>query len=404
MKIIMYKLISLFLLGLACNNVWAQEATIEGPTEICPSNFIVNSYELMHTCDAIDSVDWQLDYPVSILYAGTNPVTLTWSTTAASNEATLTVTYVCVDLDDSGNVVSTQRDTVELDITILNINEPVITSSSIVELACNETEFTVNVSSQPGSEVYSVTHPDCFGYTYDAANSQFNFTTDNAASGEICITVYHPECGTSKTECITVTRACEDNLTFSGASPITNSYNSVNNYITASDVSTTSFSKLEFKAGKAVLLQPGFYGNEVFLAHIGPCACLPDGTTGCFHGKAVQDNSTSVSSAQSDLQTAGTTSNSTTNQNTTLRTTTEITSNTLSIYPNPSKGTFTLQFQAQPTNANIQIFDIMGRVRKNITANRPLQSIDASELENGVYIIVVSDGEQLLKEKIIISK
>lgn len=407
MKIIIYKLISLLLLGLAYNNAWAQGVSIDGPTEICPSDLIINSYELIGTdatCDAIDNINWQLDYPVPILYSGTNPVTLTWSTTTASNEATLTVIYDCIDLDDDGNVLGTTRDTATLDITILNINEPIITSPSIVELDCNETAFTIDVSTQPGSEYYSVTQPDCFEYTYDATNSQFNFTTDNAASGEVCITVHHPSCGTSKTECITVQRACEDNLAFSSTSPITNSYHSVNNYITASDVSTTSFSTLEFKAGKAIVLQPGFYGNEVFLAHIGPCSCLPEGETGCSYGRFVQDNPTNMHVAQSKIQKVKMPDNSTTNQNTVLYSTAKAMHNSFSIYPNPSQGAFTVQFQKLPSNTIIQIFDMMGRVRKHITVNKLTQLINASDLENGVYIVVVSGQEHLFKEKIIISK
>lgn len=401
MKIIIYKLIILFLLGLTCNSVCAQ--TISGPTEICPGNIFTTSYTLNHTCDLIDSVDWQLDYPVGILYAGTNPVYITWSTTSGDDDATLTVIYNCIDLDDDGNVVSTKKDTAELDITILNIHEPIITSANVVELACNETEFTVNVTAQPGSETYSVTHPDCFNYTYNASSSQFNFTTDNAASGEVCITVYQPTCGTSRTECITITRECEDDLTFSSTSPIANSYNSVNNYITASDVSTASFSNLEFKAGKAILLQPGFFANEVFLAHIGPCSCVPNGETGCFYGRAPQSTS-GGNITRGNARRGKVNEKDATKQKTELASTLGATNSTFTVYPNPSQGRFTIHFEEQSPNTTIQIFDIMGKLQKSILTNSSIQNIDASELESGVYIIVVSSGEQLFKEKIIISK
>ncbi|BDS15617.1 T9SS type A sorting domain-containing protein [Aureispira anguillae] len=401
MKIIMYKLISLFLLGLTWNNVWAQ--TIDGPTEICPSSLLVTTYELIdYPCDAIANLNWQLDYPVSAAYGGSNPVVITWSTTGADDEAILSVTYDCINYSSDGTPVVT-KDTVELEIAILNINEPIITSSSLVELTCSETEFTVNIASQPGSATYSVTHPDCFGYSYSSSSSQFNFTTDNSASGEICITIYQPSCGTSRTECITVTRECEDNLTFSSASPISNSYNPVNNYITASDVSTASFSNLEFKAGKAILLQPGFSGDKVFLAHIGPCSCVPDGQTGCFYQRSAQSTSTGTSSTRRNPQ-SSVNPDYIAKQQTRLVSTEDAVSNAFSIYPNPSSGAFTIHFEKQPLNATIQIFDIMGRLQKSIPANNPIQVIDASELESGVYLVVVSGQEHLFKEKIIISK
>lgn len=394
MKIMIYKLIGLLILSLTWNSAWSQ--SISGPTEICPASFMTTTYELIDIpCDEIEDVDWQLDYPVPILYSGTNPVVLTWSTTGSDNDATLTVTYKCINYDEDGEPIVT-LDTVELEITILNINEPIITSSNLVELTCSDTEFTIDIASQPGGAVFDITYPDCFEYTYD--NLQFDFTTDNAATGEICITVYQLECGTSKTECVTVTRACEDNLIFSSSSPITDSYNSVNNYITASDVSTTAFSELEFKAGKAILLQPGFYANEVFLAHIGPCSCVPEGEIGCFYSRApAGSNSTNGNQRNFRFN-----SDNTTEHKEEVISTIEV--NTLNIYPNPSSGTFNIHFDELPLNTNIQIFDLMGRLRKSIPINNTIQTIDASELENGVYMIVVPSEEQLFKEKIIISK
>lgn len=391
MKIIMYKLVILFLLGLTGNRVCAQ--TITGSTEFCPSGSISTSYSLTGTsCNSISNISWSCDYIGNVTFVGSNPVLMLWTPNAGDSEATVSVSYDCITYDSENNP-QVDHETVDLDISVLNIHEPIIASSSVVELTCNETEFTVNLSAQPGSSATAdVTHPNCFGYT--SSGTQFNFTTDNSASGEICITVNQPYCGISKKECITVTRECEDNLTFSSASPIDNEYNSVNRYIAASDASTASFSYLEFKAGKGILLRPGFSSNQSFLAHIGPCSCAPVLGNGCFYQKSLQ--SVSVIDAQS--------SNDKTEEGTDLFSRVNVANNAFIIYPNPSKGMFTIHFEEQAPNTTIQIFDVMGKLLKSIPTKSLIQTIDASELDNGVYIVVVSDGEQLLKEKMIISK
>jgi len=398
MKIITYKLISFLLLVLTWNSLFAQ--TISGPTEVCPNNIINGSYSLSSgSCNTISNITWSLNSPNASIYLGTNPVNISWSASAgAGDNVTLTATYNCTTTDSNGDPVVTSN-TATLDIAILVINEPIITSSSTVNLVCNETDpFVITIAGQPGPAAYSVTHPDCFSYSY--ANNQFTFTPDGAAYGEICITINQSSCATSKTECITVARACEDNLVFSSTASITNNYHSVNNYITASNASTTSFPNLEFKAGKAITLQPGFSVGSVFLAHIGPCSCLPDGSIGCLHERAAQ--STSLSSS-----TRGSRGRLQINSNQTQKssiTSAESISSIFTVYPNPSKGLFTLHFDVMPSNATIQIFDVMGRLRKSMVVTQNQQTINASELENGVYIIVVSDQEQSFKEKIVIAK
>jgi hypothetical protein len=389
MKIILYKLIILFLLGLTGNGVCAQ--TISGPTEFCPStNSIITGYQLAdNSCGSISGVTWSFNYLGGVTIQGSNSMNMIWTPNSGDSEGTLSATYNCT----NGEV--TTSETATLDISVLNINEPIITSPSTIELTCNETTFTVDISTQPGSSAnIEVTHPECFGYTYNPSNSQFNFTTDNSASGEICITIEQPNCGTSKKECITVKRECEDNLAFSSTSSIDNEYNSVDRYITASDASTASFSSLEFKAGKAILLQPGFCSNQSFLAHIGPCSCAPVSGNGCFYQKSLQ--SVSIVNAQNSKDNMA--------QETNLLSTEDVVNNTFIIYPNPSQGMFTIHFEEESSNTNIQIFDVMGKLRKSISTNSPIQTIDASELENGVYIVVLSDKERLFKEKIIISK
>lgn len=401
MKIIMYKLVGLCLMVLIGNSLKAQ--TILGPTEFCPgNNFIVSNYTLNDgSCTDTENEEWELVYPVTSGIIGTNPIVLTWSTLGSGpDQATLKVKYDCVTYDSDGNKL-TEEKTAELIIKILNINTPIITSSSVVNLVCNETEFTVNLAPQQGSVNYSVSAPDCFSYSLSV--SQLNFTTDNAASGEVCITVSRPFCGLSEQQCITVNRDCADELHFSSSSPISSSYNSVDNYITASNVSTTSFSTAEFKAGKAITLQPGFSANEVFLAHIGPCSCLPDGSTGCFYGKSAQVTSQGGNPTRGNRRRLHVSSNQVQEEKSILAATQNI-EHAFTIYPNPSTGIFTISFDEIPSNTTIQVFDMMGRLRKSVMAEYVEQTIDVSELENGMYIIVLSSESTSSKEKIIIAK
>ena len=395
MKSIVYKQMLLFLLGLIGNNLFAQ--TISGPTEICPGiNLVTGSYTLTdNTCSSISNINWNLNYPTTSVTAGSNPVTITWSTLGSGpDQATLTATYDCTTYDSDGNP-QTQSKTATLIIYILNVNTPIIASPSSINLLCNDvTPFTISITPQPGPASYSVEHPDCFSYTY--ANNQFTFTPDAAAYGEICITIAQTSCNIEKTECITVARNCANDLTFSSASPITNEYNSVNNYIVASDVSTNTFSNVEFKAGKAVTLEPGFSANEVFLAHIGPCSCLPEGVTGCFYGKSRSSRSNRNNARSNKLV------NIPEHKMETISAAPS--ESTFGIYPNPTQGVFTIHLEEVSSDAVVQVFDLMGRLRKTVAIKHIQQTIDASELENGVYIVVLSGQERLLKEKIIISK
>ncbi|RYE00304.1 MAG: T9SS type A sorting domain-containing protein [Sphingobacteriales bacterium] len=75
----------------------------------------------------------------------------------------------------------------------------------------------------------------------------------------------------------------------------------------------------------------------------------------------------------------------------------------ISIYPNPNKGTFTVEL-AHPQNAviNIIITDISGRrlYQLNTTGNKYV--INDATLSAGLYLITVQDGNSWYCEKLII--
>lgn len=77
-----------------------------------------------------------------------------------------------------------------------------------------------------------------------------------------------------------------------------------------------------------------------------------------------------------------------------------------SIYPNPNTGNFTVNFTSQSSNAiEILVHDIRGReVYMKSYNNSPLfnQMIELTNVESGIYLVTVKDGERKEVKKIII--
>jgi len=66
--------------------------------------------------------------------------------------------------------------------------------------------------------------------------------------------------------------------------------------------------------------------------------------------------------------------------------------NSLSIYPNPANENITINLTTTSKNTSIKIYDATGRLVKNMENVKPGESaISISELENGLYLINVSD-------------
>ena len=60
--------------------------------------------------------------------------------------------------------------------------------------------------------------------------------------------------------------------------------------------------------------------------------------------------------------------------------------NSFSVYPNPSKGVFTLKFNELPKN-NIQITDMSGRIIKELNITSEVSTIDLSNYSKGIYFL-----------------
>ncbi|MCZ8286479.1 MAG: T9SS type A sorting domain-containing protein, partial [Bacteroidia bacterium] len=74
----------------------------------------------------------------------------------------------------------------------------------------------------------------------------------------------------------------------------------------------------------------------------------------------------------------------------------------LSIYPNPSKGDFTIATDKEMT---LSLINHIGQVVKTVSLNASNHyKADISNLANGLYSIIGEDRQQLIKQKIVVSK
>jgi hypothetical protein len=76
----------------------------------------------------------------------------------------------------------------------------------------------------------------------------------------------------------------------------------------------------------------------------------------------------------------------------------------VSLFPNPTHGSFMLAFsdQWQVKNGKLQILDLTGRVVYQQSINSNQSSVISCNFSAGVYFVKVSDGEKAELQKLII--
>ncbi len=88
-----------------------------------------------------------------------------------------------------------------------------------------------------------------------------------------------------------------------------------------------------------------------------------------------------------------------------LNNTNESVKNNFSVYPNPNKGNFTIQFDAEIDNCTIQIIDIFGRTVYNQDFNSVSnlqQDITLNSISKGLFFVKIKSGSGISVEKIIV--
>ncbi|MDB5281468.1 MAG: hypothetical protein JWO06_543 [Bacteroidota bacterium] len=77
------------------------------------------------------------------------------------------------------------------------------------------------------------------------------------------------------------------------------------------------------------------------------------------------------------------------------------------VYPNPSNGSFIVQFgDKNMTNADVNIYDITGKIvyTAKQEVNNGQVTMNAQNLNTGIYIIEMRNGDQMFRNKITIQK
>lgn len=75
------------------------------------------------------------------------------------------------------------------------------------------------------------------------------------------------------------------------------------------------------------------------------------------------------------------------------------------IAPNPSKGTFEVQFANQVTNYSLQVFDATGRIivdEENANNSELVYTIQLPSAQKGVYFVTLRTVEGIATKKVIV--
>ena len=80
--------------------------------------------------------------------------------------------------------------------------------------------------------------------------------------------------------------------------------------------------------------------------------------------------------------------------------------NAISLYPNPTSGTFTLSYHLSTPDAALKIVDISGRVvyKQSFSGTTGKEIIDASALSNGMYFYQLTSASESWQGKVIVEK
>ena len=71
------------------------------------------------------------------------------------------------------------------------------------------------------------------------------------------------------------------------------------------------------------------------------------------------------------------------------------------VYPNPTDGKFTLEYETQAEAYNISLSDSRGNVLLRRRLAEPVIDLDLKDYPSGVYLLTIEDGKQIITKKIV---
>lgn len=278
------------------------------------------------------------------------------------------------------------------DVDIRYIQKPLFGAASM-DIPMGENDpFIIFTPDQGTGFNYSWTFPECLP-GFDGAHATY-VNPDLYSSGTICLTVTNTYCGVSHSECIDIYRSCLNSITYSAPDelPI---FTSVNQYIHTSGNIVTTLPDVEFKAGEAIHLNPGFYADAEFLAHIAPCGspsgkgCIGLGTSGLasaddFNSKM---ETLSLKVDVSDLNS--------------VPSLIKKRDNKMKVFPNPASDIATLSIPNFIGKYQVEIFNIQGQSLKVFEMSEPEVSFNIGDFNSGLYLIRASNGAEMYTHKLL---
>jgi PKD repeat protein len=73
---------------------------------------------------------------------------------------------------------------------------------------------------------------------------------------------------------------------------------------------------------------------------------------------------------------------------------------TMNVYPNPADNSINVAFNGNE-NAQLMIYDMVGNLVRNVTMDRNDMQLDISDLQTGMYFMIINDGEQVISRRFI---
>jgi PKD repeat protein len=77
-----------------------------------------------------------------------------------------------------------------------------------------------------------------------------------------------------------------------------------------------------------------------------------------------------------------------------------IQSTEMKVYPNPANNRISVSITGYD-NAQLMIYDVAGNQIRNITMDRSLVELDISDLQNGMYFMIINDGQEVISKRFI---
>lgn len=86
----------------------------------------------------------------------------------------------------------------------------------------------------------------------------------------------------------------------------------------------------------------------------------------------------------------------------------DVVADQFAVYPNPSNGIFTIDFNAKSSSAAYKVFNLEGKLiassKINTMGGQVKQQVNLSHLPNGTYVLQIENGQEVTSKKLIIRK